>query len=298
MVEISTLDLEFFGAEELVASFLAPTDDGFVLFETGPASTVAVLEREICRAGYTPGDLRAVFVTHVHLDHSGGAGILAQRTGCTVFAHPAGGEHLVAPERKLLPSAERLYGEMMEPLWGTTIGVPDENLEVVEDGKTVTVGGLEVTGWHTPGHATHHVAWQVDGSVVTGDVAGVRFQEATHVLPPMPPPDIDVELWLESLAKLRSLDPARLLLTHFGSFDDAARHLDELEARLDLWTEIAQRVVAEGGDHEALTEELEAVDQQEMEAAAVSAEAVVRYKRICPMDGNSFGLYRYCTRKK
>jgi glyoxylase-like metal-dependent hydrolase (beta-lactamase superfamily II) len=266
-----------------------------VLFETGPASTVANVERRVREKGYTLDDLRAVFVTHVHLDHSGAAGVLAQRTGCRVYAHPAGGEHLVAPERKLLPSAERLYGELMEPLWGTTIGVPEANLEVVEDGHKVEVGGLEVSGWHTPGHAIHHVAWQVGGAVVTGDVAGVRFQGATHVLPPMPPPDIDLERWLESLGKLRSLNPTRLLLTHFGAFDDPPRHLDELEARLVLWTEIARRVVDDGGDQRALTAQLEAMDQQEMAAVAVSAEVAARYKRICPMDGNSAGLFRYCT---
>jgi glyoxylase-like metal-dependent hydrolase (beta-lactamase superfamily II) len=298
MVEISTLDLEFYRAEGIVASFLAPTDGGFVLFETGPASTVAVLEQKVRDAGHVLDDLRAVFVTHVHLDHAGGAGVLAQQTGCKVYAHPVGAEHLISPEHKLLPSAARLYGDQMGPLWGTTLGVPEEFLDVVEDGQAVTVDGLEVTGWHTPGHAIHHIAWQIDDSVVTGDVAGVRFPGATHVLPPMPPPDIDVERWLESMGKLRSLSPTRLLLTHFGAFDDPSRHLDELETRLVRWTEVAQRLVADGGDQGALTAELEAIDQREMEAAAVSSEIAVRYKRICPMVGNSAGLFRYCTLKR
>ena len=246
MTEIQTLDLEFFGVTELISSFLAPTQGGFVLFDPGPASVVDTVESRVREAGFELGDLRAVFATHVHLDHAGGAGILSQRTGCTVCCHPVGAPHLADPAAKLLPSAERLYGDMMEPLWGTTVGAPEANIRSVNDGEAIVVDGLEVTGWHTPGHASHHVAWQVGDAVATGDVAGVRFPGTTHVLPPMPPPDIDVEKWRRSLDVLRRLAPRALLLTHYGAFDDPLRHLDELEDRLLRWTEVARRVVAAG----------------------------------------------------
>jgi len=133
--------------------------------------------------------------------------------------------------------------------------------------------------------------------VVTGDVAGVRFPGASHVLPPMPPPDIDIEDWRRSLDVLRGLEPEQLLLTHFGAFDDPTRHLDELEARMDRWTETAERVIAEGGDPKVLAAELETADDLEMEAAGVPADAVARYQRLCPMEGNSAGLFRYCSLK-
>jgi glyoxylase-like metal-dependent hydrolase (beta-lactamase superfamily II) len=295
MTGILTLDLEFFEATELIASFLAPTDGGFALFDPGPASAVEVVERRVEEAGLELSDLRAVFATHVHLDHAGGAGVLAQRTDCEVFCHPLGAPHLLDPAAKLLPSAERLYGDKMEPLWGTTVGVPEGRLRTVADGEAVTIDGLEVIGWHTPGHARHHVAWQIGDAVSTGDVAGVRFPGATHVLPPMPPPDIDVEQWLESLAVLRRLDPSRLLLTHFGAFDDPERHIDELEERLVRWTEIARRVVSEGGDKQDLGVELERVDSDEMQTSNVSREAVERYKRLCPVKQSSVGLFRYCS---
>jgi glyoxylase-like metal-dependent hydrolase (beta-lactamase superfamily II) len=139
------------------------------------------------------------------------------------------------------------------------------------------------------------VAWQIGDAVVTGDVAGVRFPGADHVLPPMPPPDIDVDSWRESLATLRRLDPERLLLTHFGEFRDPARHLDELEDRLARWTDIARRVVAEGGNREVLGAELKALDESEMESADVPAEAIERYRRLCPVKESSTGLYRYCS---
>jgi len=297
MTEIQTLDLEFFGASELIASFLAPVDGGFVLFDPGPASAVDTIERRVREAGFGLEDLRAVFPTHVHLDHSGGAGVLAQRTGCAVYCHPVGAPHLKDPAAKLLPSAERLYGDMMEPLWGTTVGVPENQIKTVDDGETVNIDGFEVIGWHTPGHASHHVAWQIGDAVATGDVAGVRFPGASHVLPPMPPPDIDVEKWRQSLAVLRRLDASRLLLTHFGAFDDPGRHIDELEDRLVRWAEVARRVVSDGGDKKALGVELERIDEDEMTTSEVSAEAAERYRRLCPVKESSVGLFRYCSMK-
>ena len=295
MTDIKTLDIEFFGTTELVASFLVPADGGFALFDPGPASGVATLERRVEEAGFALGDLRGVFATHVHLDHAGAAGVLSLKTGCPIFVHPIGAPHLVDPGSKLLPSAERLYGDMMEPLWGKTLGVPEDSARPVTDGETVTLGGLEVVAWHTPGHAVHHVAWQIGDAVVTGDVAGVRFPGADHVLPPMPPPDIDIDAWRESLATLRRLEPERLLLTHFGEFRDPARHLDELEDRMERWTDIARRVVAEGGDREVLGAELKALDEREMASADVSDEAIERYRRLCPVKESSTGLYRYCS---
>jgi len=295
MDDIRTLDLEFSGARELIASFLVPLGDGFALFDPGPASAVDSIERRAGESGFRLEDLRAVFATHVHLDHAGGAGSLARRTGCPVFCHPVGAPHLGDPAAKLLPSAERLYGDLMEPLWGTTVGVPEAQLRTVDDGEKVTIDGFEVIGWHTPGHANHHVAWQIGDAVATGDVAGVRFPGATHVLPPMPPPDIDVEKWRESLDVLRRLDPSRLLLTHFGAFDDPMRHLDELEERLLRWTEVARRVVSDGGDQTAVGVELERIDAEEMEASKVAPDVVERYRRLCPVKESSVGLFRYCS---
>jgi glyoxylase-like metal-dependent hydrolase (beta-lactamase superfamily II) len=295
MTEIQTLDLEFFGTAGLISSFLAPTDGGFVLFDPGPASAVDAVGRRVQEVGFELEDLRAVFATHVHLDHAGGSGVLAQRTECAVFCHPLGAPHLQDPAAKLLPSAERLYGDMMGPLWGETVGVPEDQLQIVGDGEAVKIDGLEVVAWHAPGHAIHHVAWQIGDAVSTGDVAGVRFPGASHVLPPLPPPDIDIVRWRESLALLRRLDPSRLLLTHFGAFDDVERHIDELEDRLVRWTEIARRIVAQGGDKNDLGVELERVDSEEMAASKVSPEVAERYKRLCPVKESSVGLYRYCS---
>jgi glyoxylase-like metal-dependent hydrolase (beta-lactamase superfamily II) len=293
-----TVDLNYLGRAGIISVFAVPTGDGgFVLLDSGPASTLAALELGVESAGLSVGGLRAVLLTHVHLDHAAAAGTLSRRTGCEVWAHPDGLAHLRDPGERLLPSALRLYGSRLEALFGTMEAVPADRLRPVEHGATLRFGELEVAGWHTPGHARHHVVWQLGDEVATGDVAGVRMAGATHVLPPMPPPDIDLTAWRASLELLRGLAPRRLLLTHFGGFDDPGRHLGELEGRLQRWAAIAEEVVRGGGDAAVLGVRLAALDDQEMAAAGVPEAQRARYARLCPMVENSTGLFRYLKKQ-
>jgi glyoxylase-like metal-dependent hydrolase (beta-lactamase superfamily II) len=293
-----TVDLNYLGRTGIISAHLAATGDGgFVLLDSGPASTLEALERGVAAVGLELDGLRAVLLTHIHLDHAAAAGALSRRTGCEVWAHPEGIQHLADPGARLLPSALRLYGSRLEALFGTMEPVPADRLHAVEHGATLRFGSLDVVGWHTPGHARHHVAWQVDDEIATGDVAGVRMAGSSHVRPPMPPPDIDLESWHASLALLRGLEPRRLLLTHFGGFDDAARHLDELEGRISRWTAIAEEVIREGGDAVVLGGRLAALDDQEMAAAGVPEAQRAMYGRLGPMVENSTGLFRYLKRQ-
>jgi glyoxylase-like metal-dependent hydrolase (beta-lactamase superfamily II) len=298
MGRTTTLDLSYLGRAGIISVHAAPTGDGsFVLLDSGPASTLGTLERVVEAAGLAIGDLRAVLLTHVHLDHAAAAGTLSRRTGCEVWAHPDGITHLRDPGARLLPSALRLYGSRLEGLFGTMESVPDDRLRAVEHGAPVRFGDLQVVGWHTPGHARHHVAWQLDDEIATGDVAGVRMAGCSHVLPPMPPPDIDLAAWRSSHELLRGLTPRRLLLTHFGGFDDADRHLDELERRLRRWAAIADEVVLSGGDVAELGVRLATLDDQEMTEAEVPEPQRSLYRRLCPMVENSAGLFRYVKRQ-
>lgn len=289
-----TIDVHYLGREGIISSFLVPAGDGgFVLLDPGPASTLEALERGIAEAGFQLENLRALLLTHIHLDHAAGAGTLARRTGCEVWVHPAGAAHLRDPGDRLLPSALRIYGSRLEPLFGKMEAVPGAQLREVEHGQTVRFGDGEAVGWHTPGHARHHVAWQVGDEVATGDLAGVRLQGSAHVLPPMPPPDIDVEAWRASLGLVRGLLPRRVLLTHFGGFNDPAWQLDQLEARLQSWTVIAGEVVRGGGDASALGNRLKELDDRDMVEAGVPPESRILYGKLCPMVENAAGLFRY-----
>jgi glyoxylase-like metal-dependent hydrolase (beta-lactamase superfamily II) len=296
MKSVTTLDLRFSGITSVIAAYLAPTPDGgAVLLETGPGSTVEILRRAVADTGYTVSDLRGICVTHVHLDHAGAAGEIAAEAGCPVWAHPRGTTHLADPSR-LLASAERLYGDRLVPLWGAMAPVPGELLRPAEDGQVIDAGGLEIRAWHTPGHAVHHVAWQVGSDVVVGDVGGIRFPGADRVLPPTPPPDIDLAAWDRSLDRLRGLGARRLLLSHFGAFDDVDRHLEELSLRLHRWGELALANARSGGGREQLTEALDEDTRRENDLRPLGDEATAqRYGHLCPTRENSAGLARWAA---
>jgi glyoxylase-like metal-dependent hydrolase (beta-lactamase superfamily II) len=298
MTEITTLDLRYRGSRETVASYLADDGEGgFVLFESGPGSCRRQLVREVRRAGYSLSQLRAVFLTHIHLDHAGAAGTLARQTGCEVFAHPAGERHLLDPEAKLIPSARRLYGWKLPFIWGRVDAVPRGRVTAANHGQTIRVGAIEATGWHTPGHASHHVAWQIGDAVITGDIGGVRFPCSTYVTPPMPPPDIDVELWRASLRLLRDLEPHRLLLTHFGSVADVGVHLEQLDGRIVRWSELAREELAAGADASMVGRRLTALDDREVAEGGVPKALVERSRRICPIGDSAAGLSRYWSKR-
>jgi len=296
MASVHTLDLRFADITSVIACFLAPTPDGgAVLFETGPGSTVSNLRQAIADRGYSVSDLRAICVTHVHLDHAGATGELASEARCPVWVHPSGTTHLVDPSR-LLASAERLYGDQMGPLWGPMLSVSEALVRPAGDGERIAAGGLEICAWHTPGHAVHHVAWQVGRSVIVGDVGGIRFPGATRVLPPMPPPDIDLESWHHSLDRLQSLGARRLLLSHFGAFDDVDRHLAELRDRLTQWGALATQVAREGGGPEKLADRLNELNRKEdTEAPLHDVATAQRYQHLCPTRENAAGLWRWAN---
>jgi glyoxylase-like metal-dependent hydrolase (beta-lactamase superfamily II) len=190
---------------------------------------------------------RAVLLTHIHLDHAAATGALVRRwPDLEVYVHERGAPHLIDPSR-LLASAERLYGDRLEYLWGTILPVPEANVRVLTGGETVL--GMQVA--YTPGHASHHVSYfhEESGTAFVGDVAGCRIPPSDLVLPPTPPPDIDVELWEESIAVVEAWNPERLALTHFGAVDAVAEHLAVLRDRLREEAELARRLPA--GDYDA-----------------------------------------------
>jgi glyoxylase-like metal-dependent hydrolase (beta-lactamase superfamily II) len=216
------IDLHHLGNDRVICCWQA----GDVLVDPGPESTVSTLMDAI-------GDRapRALLLTHIHLDHAGASGALVRAfPDLRVYVHELGAPHLIDPS-KLLRSAGRLYGEdNMDRMWGETVPVPEENIAILRGGETVE--GFRVA--YAPGHASHHVAYlhEDSGWAFTGDVAGVRIARDQPIVPPTPPPDIDVEAWLQSIDTVQAWDPAALALTHFGAYEDVAAHLDTLRAAL------------------------------------------------------------------
>ncbi len=155
---MSVIDLGFLGTDQVIAAYLIDAGSELALIETGPSTCLANLEAGIAATGRTLDDVTRIIVTHIHLDHSGAAGVIvARHPRIRVSVHPAGAPHLVEPDR-LLRSAGRIYGDEMDRLWGQVIGVPEGQVDVLEDGGTLTVGDRPLRIAFTPGHASHHVA--------------------------------------------------------------------------------------------------------------------------------------------
>ena len=296
------LDLNFQGRAGVVAAFLVTDANGHTLIETGPGSTLAALEVAVAAAGARLDDVRQLLVTHIHLDHAGAAGSLLRRLpGATLFVHPKGAPHMIDPSR-LLASAEKIYGTQMQPLWGAFEPCPADRVMVLGDNSPVDCGSRTLVALHTPGHASHHVAFHdaERGTVFTGDVGGVRLEGASYVRPPTPPPDIDVEQWHASVERIRALKPRALDLTHFGRFDDPERHLDELLFRLDAWTRWTAERLARGDSAATMAEAMkiatrtELADETEGTLSAADAEA---YELATPSGMTVDGLVRYLTRR-
>ncbi len=226
------IDLLHKGIARSVACYTLDTDDGPALFDCGPAVTIDTLKSVLASRGLQLTDIRHLLLSHIHLDHAGAAGVLVrEHPSLQVHVSAIGAPHLVDPER-LERSARRLYGDTFDDLWGELAPVPQENVHVVGD----TVVGLQC--FPTPGHASHHVSYlDRDGTLYAGDAAGVRIQPGRYVMPPTPPPDVDVAAWERTMDEIERRSPDRLALVHFGVADDVASHLAQLRLELLDWAE-------------------------------------------------------------
>lgn len=289
------IDLRWRGLRKQVASYLVADGGDLAVIDCGPGSTLGNLLDAIRAAGHDPAALTHVVLTHVHLDHAGAAGALLQAAPrARLFVHPRGVKHLADPGR-LLTSAARIHGDRMEELWGTMVPVPEDRMEVLEDGAEVRVGGRTLRALATPGHAVHHHAYHdADaGLLFSGDAGGIRLDGAPYVRPPTPPPDIDVAAWRVSIARMRELGARLILPTHFGAARDVPWHLDDLEARLLDWAEWSARELAAGADLAELGASLRTKAHAEVLAAAGTEATADGYEAAVPSDMMAAGLYRF-----
>jgi glyoxylase-like metal-dependent hydrolase (beta-lactamase superfamily II) len=229
-MQIHTIDLRFQGVPGVIASYLIETDGALALVETGPGSCHDALVDGIRALGHEPAAIKHVFVTHIHLDHSGAAGWWAQQ-GAKVHCHPNAAKHLIDPSR-LIESARMVYGDAMDLLWGAILPAPGDKVRALQDGETVSIGDVVIRAWDTPGHARHHHAFSIGEACFTGDVAGVRLQNSGYISVAAAPPQFDPEEYLRSVERLLGAGFSRLYLTHFGEVQDVRNHLTAYAARI------------------------------------------------------------------
>ncbi len=292
---MTIIDLNFLGNEHAIASFLLETTEGPILVETGPHSTFEHLNNGIQAAGYAVEDVRHVFLTHIHLDHAGAAWAFAEQ-GARVYVHPLGVPHLEQPER-LMSSARRIYQDQMDTLWGAMKPIAREQLQAVEDRAEISVGDLTLKALHTPGHAVHHIAWEVDKTIFCGDVAGVKIDQGP-VVPPCPPPDINVEDWQASIRLILERKPDQLFLTHYGEVKEVKTHLIKLEEALLDWAQWIRPHYDAGRKTSEIAPEFMEYVKGQLEAGGVfSKEAQLQYEAANPSWMSVAGLIRYWRKK-
>ena len=270
-------------APKIIGCYVLETEDGPALFDCGPTTCVEALKAGLAERGLELTDIRHLLLSHIHLDHAGAAGVLVrEHPGLQVHVSRIGAPHVVDPA-KLEASARRLYGDAFDALWGELAPVPAENVHVVGD----RVVGLEC--FPTPGHAWHHVSYlDADGTLYAGDAAGGRITPGRFVLPPCPPPELDVEAWEQTIAEIERRAPGCLAVIHFGVFDDVEEHLAALRETLGRW---AERV--EDGMDEATF-----VAAARYDVSQTDPDFVDEYDRAAPYWHHFRGMERYWRKRR
>lgn len=287
---VHTLDLNFQGIPNTIGVFLLPHKNGAALVECGPGSTIPTLLRSLEQHSLTPNQITDVFLTHIHLDHAGSAGWWA-RQGATIHVHAVGAPHLVNPE-KLLASAGRIYGELMEPLWGQFLPVSQDRLETLEGGETIQTHGLSLHVLDTPGHANHHLTYLLDGICFSGDVGGVHMQGVPVVRLPTVPPEFDPALWRASLDLLGQQDIQTFATTHFGLHHDAAWHLDALHRALDEIENWMQAVLPTNPSRDEVRRQFAVWMSSKAQQAGLTPAMIGAYDIAISSQMSADGIYR------
>jgi glyoxylase-like metal-dependent hydrolase (beta-lactamase superfamily II) len=290
---ISFFDLHFQEHPHVTATAVLHGPGGVAIVDPGPSSTLPTFRRELAAAGVGVGDLTTLLLTHIHLDHAGAAGTLVRENPrIRVYVHEKGAPHMAEPA-KLLASAARLYGDAMDRLWGEFAPVPREAMIVLSGGERIEAGGRALEVAYTPGHASHHVSYLSadSGIAFVGDVAGIRSSPAGVVLPPTPPPDIDLELWRSSLDTIESWRPETLFLAHFGPSSPSGSHVVELRDHLELAARLVEQSLARDEDDSA--REAWFAEQVRGGLRGMSESDVRRYEVAARLDLSWRGLARY-----
>ncbi len=294
---LSYVDLNFQGRPSAIATAIVSAPGEVALVDPGPTSCLETLELGLNGRGLRLADVTDLLLTHIHLDHAGATGTIVRRyPHIRVHVHERGAVHLIDPE-KLLASATRVYGDGMDRLWGEFAAVPAENVTSLKGGERVHAGGRTFEVGYTPGHASHHVSYfdRETGIAFVGDVAGVCVNGG-YVLPPTPPPDIDADLWEQSVAQLEAWSPQMLFLTHFGPAPSVRPHLQTLMANLRDAVAFVEASLSEPGTDDErggrFAEHLQREFRRQMTEAQVAS-----YEIAAPPEMLWLGIARYLRKR-
>lgn len=293
---LHVLDLKFQETPGLIAAFLVETKAGPVLIESGPASTLPNLEAALDEHGYAMADITDIFLTHIHLDHAGGAWHFAHNFNTRIHVHPRGAKHLTDPTR-LLESAQRLYGERMLSLWGEVEPIPADNIVTHRHEEKTRIGRIWFKSFHTLGHANHHISWRAGTDMIAGDIAGMKLGDNLATVC-TPPPDIEFDDWLRSIRLIKDVRPHRLFMTHFGEVEKQRDHLIEIEGRLRNFASFTENHLEIGTPPEEIVELFVEFYERQLRATDMSEEMVEQYMQLGAPRLSARGMLHYWKKQK
>lgn len=303
---IHTIDTAF-QRDHFDAAYLIVQDGRGAFVDCGTTHSLPNLLACVAQAGLTPADIDWLIVTHVHLDHAGGAGALMQQLpNARLVVHPRGAQHMIDPTR-LIAGATAVYGEAeIARSYGQIVPVPAERVVVAEDGHRVLLAGRELVCVDTPGHARHHFCvWDAASrSWFTGDTFGLSCRELDHaggafIIPTSSPVQFEPEAMHASIQRLMQKSPEGMYLTHYGRVEGTARLAQELHAQIDAMVAIAQRCNGEPQRHHLLVDALGAlyVARLRLQGSPLDASEVLRVLAM-DIELNAQGLACWLDRDK
>ena len=298
MHSITSLDNLWMGRPRSIAAALLESDSHRAIVDPGPGSTLGTLHQQLHARGIGVGDLDAILLTHIHLDHAGATGSLVRENPrLAVYVQKNGAPHMIDPS-KLLASAQRLWPNDLQRLFGETLSVPAENLRILEGGENLTLGSRQLGVVYTPGHAAHHVSYfdKTEGVAFVGDTAGVRIEGNSFVMPATPPPDIDLDLWDTSFAAILEHKPARLFLTHFGYSDNPREHIVLFRERLHCWAALTAEILRSAASESAAMDSFMSATYAEIAQHLPAGEAE-HYAFSAGLNLSFLGLARYLGKR-
>jgi glyoxylase-like metal-dependent hydrolase (beta-lactamase superfamily II) len=294
---LSFIDLQFLGRPHAIATAVVQAPGGVALIDPGPTTCLDALNLGLQRQGLRLSDVTDVLLTHIHLDHAGATGMLLRaHPHIRVYVHERGAPHLIDPS-KLVASASRLWPGEMDRLWGEVVPVPADLLTIVRGGERITAAGRTFEVAYTPGHASHHVSYfePASGVAFVGDTAGMAI-DGGYVLPPTPPPDIDMEAWRDSVSRIEAWSPGTLFITHFGPVLHVRPHLQSLIENLETTAAIVGESLGEPGSDEERSAKFAERVRREMRRR-MSDGQVEAYGLSAPFHLLWLGLARYWRKK-
>lgn len=293
--DVFAIDTQMSGYAGITSAYLIRGDRP-CLVETGTATSANVVIDALAHLGVGPADLGTLVVTHIHLDHAGGVGTLAEHFPMAeVVVHERGARHLVDPER-LMTSARRVFGRVLDDVFGVLLPTDAARVRALGDEGTVDLGGgRSLAAFHAPGHAQHHVGLvdSASGDLYVGDAAGVYIPETKDMRPSTPPPDFDLDLALTSLDRFREVRPQRLLFSHFGPVLDVQGSLDRAEEELRLWVELVRDTRASALDLDHAVQRVTEKTAERYAAYLGSEEVSRKFEHLNATAANIVGINRW-----